>query len=117
MSFKTTRRVLSTVAIATTLVVVTAIGANAAPAQASRVPCLNNGTPQFVVWNYNYTGELCFSGAGGTSVKVYDVDEIDTGDDFGAYIVGGSEYAFDQREDPTWTNNPELTWFTLNPLG
>lgn len=111
---KTTRRVLGTVAIAATMAVVTATGANAAPNQANRVPCTDVGA--FMVWNYNHTGQLCFLGPGGTSVKIYDINEIDTGNNFGAYTMnGGKLQAFDKWQHLNFGNNPELVWFTLNP--
>ena len=35
---------------------------------------------EMILWNYNYTGELCFMGAGYLGVAIYQVDEVDNTD-------------------------------------
>src|SRR6266436_117904 len=40
-----------------------------------RTPCGWNN--EMIIWNYGYSGELCFMGGGYLGVAIYQVDEVD----------------------------------------
>jgi hypothetical protein len=59
------------------------------PFGVDRISCSGAGSAGSTqVWNYNYTGELCF-GVGAGNVKVYNINEIDSRDYTVAYTVSG----------------------------
>jgi hypothetical protein len=108
MLLKNAARAAAGLAVAAAAAVVIAPGAHAV----SRVNCAGR-TDFFTIWNYNYSGELCFANNGSTNVAIYDVNEVDTGNNSGYYDIGGGQAYQASYVDVGYSGNPEITWIDI----
>lgn len=106
------KSVAATIAAATTAVI--GLGAPAAHAAVkpnadspdiNRVNCLTSGD-SLVVYQSDYTNSDCFENAGGMNVKIYNVDDVYTGNNGATFKIGNA-----------WCNVPYKNMDAVNWCG
>lgn len=104
-------------ALAAVVAVIASIGLTAAPASAlNRVGC-GNRTDWFTIWNYGWSGQLCFANNGSQNVAIYDVNEVDTGNNSGFYTLAGTTFWQNDWTNVVWSYSSnsgyEITWIDI----
>jgi hypothetical protein len=85
----------------------------------SRLTCNNSNYTE--VWNYNYTGELCFGGDGSQSVAIYDTDAVLPGNNSGGGLYTDTQvcadYSFGDDYGYYWSASLDSELNTIDITG
>jgi hypothetical protein len=112
-------RLLKRATVAGTMAAAIAISLPVVDAHAmNRTDCAGR-TDFFTIWNYNYTGELCFANAGSANVAIYQVDATSPGNNNVQYVIDNGAKVTQLNGWGTFNlaaaegYTPEITWINL----